>query len=132
MKLPVLLSALALFVGLSACTTTKDPAMDRRVGEQWLAPHNQAPGINLSGRWHSDELGNAAFVQGHARINGQLAQYTVYGRASGTKAYLLLSDGTRNYSAILSMANKNEMTGFYSTSVPFNPANQKVLHFRHL
>ncbi|MEO8205083.1 MAG: hypothetical protein ABI615_02805 [Chthoniobacterales bacterium] len=129
MKFPALLAVLPLT--LSACSAPQHTSGSRQAGEQWLFTKTQAPAINLTGKWRSPEFGYAAFVQGDARINGQLDKYTAYGRASGSKAYLLLSDGAQNYyTAILSMPNKNEMTGFYSTSVPFDPANQKAVHFR--
>ncbi|MEO6845948.1 MAG: hypothetical protein ABI443_01430 [Chthoniobacterales bacterium] len=131
MKAPLLLCATVLLACLTACNSPQRYTRNRQAGEQWLSGKTGTARINLTGAWHSDDWGNAIFVQGQNRVNGQISSYTAYGRVSGSKAYILISQhGWIYYTAELSMPNKNELTGSYSKSVGFQSLRQKVIHFR--
>lgn len=121
---------IATLLAFSACNSPGRYDRNQKAGEQWLAQHTETATINLTGGWNVPDWGKADIVQGGNRINGQLDKYTIYGRASGNKAYLLISEGGWTYyTAIVSMEGKGVLMGYYSKSVPFDSSKQQLIRF---
>ena len=131
MRIPAIAS-LVLTLFLVSCVSQRYAANknSQAAAQQWLAAQNQDPAVNITGRWHSTNWKFAAFVQGDRRINGQVGTYTAYGKASGSRVYLVLSEGGLvKDSLILTMPSSSTLTGYYSPSVPFDRSNQTPVTF---
>jgi hypothetical protein len=129
MMLALLCGALIFLPG---CNTKERYAKNRAAGEAWLAEHKANAGINVAGRWHSDDWGGAEFVQRGRNVTGTLGEFQVQGVVSGSKAYLTISErGWIYYTAILERSGTS-LTGFYSYSVPFTFRDQRSIVLRRL
>lgn len=127
----LLLALMGLF--LIGCNTTEKYAANNAAGQRWLDEHRGGAGISVSGTWHSDEWGGGKLVQEGRTVNGTLGNYSVRGVISGQRAYLLLqSGGWIYYTAVLAKPSANELSGFYSYTVPFSLADQQELELRRI
>jgi len=114
--------AIALFSGCSAIREVNAGRYNEntKAGESWLSDQFDPAGVNVAGGWKSSDWGNAVLTQDGRTIGGRLGDYDVKGVASGSRAYLLLSEGGWNYySAVLERPLPNVLTGNFSRSIPF-------------
>lgn len=132
MKTLCLFAAVAA-LALAGCSTKEKYAANNAAGWGWLQNQSNSPQIDVVGIWQSDVWGGAQLTQSGRSISGSMGNYTVRGRVSGARAYLLLeSGGWVYYTAVLARPNPSTLTGWYSSSVPFSVGDQQSLEFRRV
>lgn len=120
-------------LGLVGCNTTEKYAANNAAGQRWLDEHGRSASINLGGAWYSEVWGGARFTQSGRTVTGSLGNYNVRGVVSGGQAYLVVhSGGWVYYTAVLAKPSANQLSGFYSGSVPFSPADQEGLELKRV
>lgn len=94
--------ALALGAGCRA------PGLDPTIATTWLDGKKDVPALDVSGAWESTAnylaggWGSGVWIQKGAQVTGTLGPYTIEGRVSGKKLYLLiLTDGRVHYTAVI-------------------------------
>ena len=126
--LALALVAIAVFTG---CTKEKYAA-NNAAGADWLEANRGSASTSVAGTWESigDSWGSIRLMQSGSNISGAIGSYSVKGVMRGSRAYLLLaSNGWNYYTAILTRSG-DALVGFYSSSVPFSPADQAAMTLR--
>lgn len=122
---------LAAALALAGCNTKEKYAANNAAGWAWLQSQARTPEIDVVGVWQSDVWGGAQLTQNGRSISGTMGNYTVRGRVSGPRAYLLLeSGGWIHYTAVLARPSSSTLTGWYSSSVPYHVGDRQALEFR--
>lgn len=130
-KFLVLSLAAITLIGFTSCKTAERYQRNNEAGEQWLAQHTASPRLNIAGNWQADDWGSATFYQSGRQITGTLGGFQVEGVVSGPRAYLLISEGGWiYYTMILGSPGSGRLSGYFSYSVPFSTADQRVVLMR--
>lgn len=89
-------------------------------GDLWLSDQMEAAQIDVTGTYRASGWGKTLLVQNGREVRGHLGDYPVTGVVSGTKVYLLISEGGwYYYSAVLEMPREGLLVGYYSRSIPY-------------
>jgi len=118
-------AALWIFSTLAGCsfvTEFNDERYNRnnKAGDNWLSDQTNSAGINIAGKWASNDWGQATFTQSGRNIAGTIGSYSVHGVASGDCAYLLIAEGEWYcYSAVLELQRPGLLTGRFSRAIPY-------------
>jgi hypothetical protein len=132
MKLAGLLSLLLIIAVLAGCNLKEKYARNNLAADQWLQANIGSSSINVTGAWEAEESGWGAihFEQSGSRVSGAMGNYSARGVVRGPRLFLALSsDGYVYYTAVLNKQGET-LNGFYSSSVPFTPADQAVVTLR--
>lgn len=122
-----------VMLALVGCNTSQKYAANNAAAQRWLDEHGRAASIGVSGTWYSDEWGGARLSQSGRTVTGSMGNYSVRGVISGPHAYLLLhSNGWVYYTAIIGRPSHDVLSGFYSSSVPFDVMDQRPLELRRV
>jgi hypothetical protein len=118
------LRATVLVAPLSSCTWLKaNGAKNEAASAVYLSRKKTAfPRMNVEGLWYSPQWGMVVFNQEPGgRLSGIFRDYYVVNRAvSGKSAFLtLIEDDWVEDTVELQRRRREELTGFYSPSVPF-------------
>ncbi len=109
-------------LALGGCHTAEKYAQNNGATAQWLDANAGTPSVNVSGRWQSDDWGDADFRQKGNRVTGILGKYPVGGVVRNDKVFLAITEnGWTYYTAVLE-ANPftNTLDGNYSEEVPYS------------
>jgi hypothetical protein len=117
-------------VALTGCEIFRDISSERysrnnSKGSGWLSDQMLPPEADVSGTWQSADWGKSFLSQNGRTVRGYIGDYQVEGVVSGTKAYLVLSQGSwQYYSVILERPAPNLLIGYYSRSIPYQSNNR--------
>lgn len=117
-------------VTLTGCEIFRDISSERysrnnSKGEAWLSDQLLPAEADFSGTWQSADWGKSFLAQNGRTVRGYLGDYQAEGVVSGTKAYLVLSQGAwQYYSVILERPGPNMLVGYYSRSIPYQTNNR--------
>lgn len=128
----LLLVAVCL-LALPACKTAQKYEQNRLAGDQWLSDKTRPASANISGNWYADDWGGGTLTQQGRNITGVLGQFDVKGVMSGSKVYLLISEGGWiYYTAVLDRTSAKRLNGFYSYTLPFSIRDQRSMEMQKL
>lgn len=129
------LALTAIFTLLPACSTAEKYAANQAATKNWLDSKAGSAGVRVGGLWETVEYGwggPGRFEQRGNRITGALGNYTVNGVINGSTVYLaFVSSGWTYYTGVLKMRD-GMLGGYYSSSIPFSPADQGSLNLRRI
>lgn len=122
--LAVTLSAIVLMTSFSSCTWLKEKyARNEQASVAYLSDKKTAPArMNIEGVWFSPQWGMVILNQERGgKLSGIFQDhYVVNGIVSGKEAFItLIDDDWVEYTVELRRKNWEELTGYYSPSVPF-------------
>lgn len=121
----LLLGALIAAV-LPGCNLAERYHENNAATAQWIDANAGIPKINVSGKWHSDDWGDAILTQKGNRVTGHIGNYPVGGSVKGSTVFLALTDdGWTYYTAIAEMTWQKNLEGSYCDSVPFEPEGRE-------
>jgi hypothetical protein len=126
--LAITLSAVVLMTSFSSCTWLKEKyAKNERASAAYLSENKTAPStMNIEGVWYSPQWGVVVLNQERGgKLSGIFQDYyAVNGVISGREAFITLTDDDWvEYTVQLKRKNWEELTGFYSPSVPFSDSD---------
>ena len=114
-----------LMIALPGCNLAERYHENNAATAQWIAANAGTPSINISGKWHSDDWGDAVLTQKGNRVTGYIGKYPVGGSIKGNTVFLALTDdGWTYYTAIVELTWQKNLEGSYSDSVPFAPEDR--------
>ncbi len=134
MKLVGILSLVLIGAVLAGCNLKEKYARNNLAADQWLQANIGSSGLNVTGAWEAEESGwgDVRFEQSGSQVNGAMGNYSARGVVRGPRLFLALSSGGYvYYTAVLTMRGET-LSGFYSSSVPFDPADQAVVTLRRI
>jgi hypothetical protein len=114
--------ALLTFAGCNAIQDFNNTRYDRNneAGDVWLSDQMEPAAIEVSGTYRAEGWGKSYLSQTGRDVRGHLGDYPVRGVVSGSKLYLLVSEGGwYYYSAVLELVRPGLLVGSYSRSVPY-------------
>jgi hypothetical protein len=122
--LAITLSAIVLMTSFSSCTWLKEKyARNEQASVAYLSDKKTAPArMNIEGVWFSPQWGMVILNQERdGKLSGIFQDhYVVNGIVSGKEAFItLIDDDWVEYTVELRRKNWEELTGYYSPSVPF-------------
>lgn len=124
----------AILVGLPGCNLQEKYARNNRAADQWLQANQGAANINVGGAWEAWESGwgDIRFEQAGSTVNGAMGNYSVRGFVRGSRVFLALSSGGYVHYTVVLRKSRDMLSGFYSPSVPFSPADQAAVTLRRI
>jgi hypothetical protein len=134
MKLGSILIAAVLFGALTGCNLKQKYARNNLAADQWLQANVGQAGVNVQGAWEAWESGwgDIRFEQLGSSVNGAMGNYSVRGAVRGSRVFLALSSGGYVYYTVVLTKSGDQLSGFYSGSVPFDPADQAAVTLRRI
>ncbi len=120
--LPVLVLLVSAFA-FSGCNEEKY-AKNQSSKTAWLSSVSGKATTDVSGMWQSSDWGTGQLSQSGNKITGNLGSYTVEGKLNGRSVYLALNSGGWTYYTARLRKNGDNLSGSYSSSVPFSSADQ--------
>jgi hypothetical protein len=135
--LAITLGAVVLMTSFSSCTWLKEKyAKNERASVAYLSQKRTAPPkMNIEGVWYSPQWGVVVLNQEPGgKLEGIFQDYyTVNGVVSGKEAFItLIDDDWVEYTVELRRKNHEELTGFYSPSVPFSEKDATELVLKRI
>ena len=134
MKLgPILI--VAVFLGaLTGCNLKQKYARNNLAADQWLQANVGQAGVNVQGAWEAWESGwgDIRFEQLGSSVNGAMGNYSVRGGVRGSRVFLALTSGGYVYYTVVLTKSGDQLSGFYSGSVPFDPGDQAAVTLRRI
>ncbi len=127
------LGAVILVATLSSCELVRlkeKYASNEAAAQAFLSDKAGAPATNIEGLWYSPEWGIVLFNQdSKGNLTGIFSNHLhVKGVVNGRSAYLVLTDDAwHEYTVQLRRKSREVLAGYYSSSIPFNPADQHAL-----
>ena len=134
MKLAGILSLALIGVALAGCNRRRRYARNNLAADQWLQANSGPSGLNVAGAWEAEESGWGAvrFEQSGSRVSGAMGNYSARGVVRGPRLFLALNSGGYVYYTAVLPKRGETFNGFYSSSVPFSPADQAVVTMRRI
>jgi hypothetical protein len=134
MKLSRVLTALLIIGGLAGCNLKEKYARNNFAADQWLQANVGSAGVNVQGAWEARESGwgDIRFEQLGSSVNGAMGNYSARGVVRGSRVFLALSSGGYVYYTVVLTKSGDMLSGFYSASVPFDPADQAAVTLRRI
>ena len=134
MKVPGIFSLILIGAVLAACNLREKYARNNLAADQWLQANIGSSNLNVTGAWEAEESGWGAtrFEQSGSRVNGAMGNYSARGVVRGPRLFLALSSGDYVYYTAVLMKRDELLSGFYSSSAPFSPADQAVVTLRRV
>jgi hypothetical protein len=134
MKLAGILSLVLLGAVLAGCNLKEKYARNNLAADQWLQANIGSSGLKVTGAWEAEESGwgSIRFEQRGSRVDGTMGNYSARGVLRGSRLFLALSSGGYVYYTAVLVKRDETLTGFYSSSVPFSPADQAVVTLRRI
>ena len=134
MKLASILSLVLFVAVLAGCNLKEKYARNNLAADQWLQANIGSSGLNVTGAWEAEESGWGAirFEQSGSRVDGAMGNYSARGVVRGSRLFLALSSGGYVYYTAVLTRRGETLSGFYSSSVPFSPADQAVVTLRRI
>ena len=129
-----ILSLVLIGAVLAGCNLKEKYARNNLAADQWLQANIGSSGLNVTGAWEAEESGwgDVRFEQSGSQVNGAMGNYSARGVVRGPRLFLALSSGGYvYYTAVLTMRGET-LSGFYSSSVPFDLADQAVVTLRRI
>jgi hypothetical protein len=129
-KIGLAVLALVLSVAFTGCGILDEISNERysrnnSKGTAWLSDQQLPAETDVSGTWQSRDWGKCFLAQTGRKVRGYIGDYQVEGVVSGTRAYLVLSQGSwQYYSAVLERPAPNLLIGYYSRSIPYQSGNR--------
>ena len=123
----------AWLLSLAGCETQQSLAKNQSSAQEWLNLQTASAGIQVSGKWFSDDWGTATLKQSGRQVTGTIDTYEVKGVVSGNKAYLTTWDSGKCYYAIvLGKTSANRLAGSYTDGPVFlqDPKEQRPIELR--
>jgi hypothetical protein len=121
----ILLLGVLIMLALPGCNLAERYQQNNAATAQWINANAGIPAINISGKWHSGDWGDAVLMQKGNRITGYIGKYPVGGSVKGNAAFLALTeDGWTYYTAVVELTWQKNLEGSYSDSVPFAPEDR--------
>ncbi len=122
--LAITLSAVVLMISFGSCTWLQEKyAKNESASVAYLTDKKTVPAkMNIEGLWYSPQWGAVVLNQEpDGRLSGAFQDYyAVNGVVSGKEAFIALTDDDWvEYTVELRRKSREELTGFYSPSVPF-------------
>jgi hypothetical protein len=119
---------------LGGCNLKEKYARNNPAADQWLQANIGSSGLNVTGAWEAEESGWGAirFEQSGSRVSGAMGRYSARGVVRGPRLFLALSSGGYVYYTAILANGGDILSGFYSSSVPFSPADQAVVALRRI
>ncbi len=133
MKFTGILTVALICAALAGCNQKEKCARNNLAADQWLQANIGASGLNVTGP-EAEESGWGAihFEQMGSRVNGAMGNYSARGVLRGPRLFLALSSGGYVYYDAVLTRRGETLSGFYSSSVPFSPADQAVITLRRI
>ena len=124
----------AILLGLAGCNLKEKYARNNLAADQWLQANVGQAGVNVQGAWEAWESGwgDIRFEQLGSSVNGAMGNYSVRGAVRGSRVFLALSSGGYVYYTVVLAKSGDQLSGFYSGSVPFDPADQAAVTLRRI
>ena len=134
MKPGSILIAAVLLGALTGCNLKQKYARNNLAADQWLQANVGQAGVNVQGAWEAWESGwgDIRFEQLGSSVNGAMGNYSVRGAVRGSRLFLALSSGGYVYYTVVLTKSGDQLSGFYSGSVPFDPADQAAVTLRRI
>ncbi|HET7238886.1 MAG TPA: hypothetical protein VFI76_07655 [Terrimicrobiaceae bacterium] len=134
MKLGSILATAVLLGGLAGCNLKEKYARNNLAADQWLQANVGPAGVNVQGAWEAWESGwgDIRFEQQGSSVNGAMGNYSARGVVRGSRVFFALSSGGYVYYTVVLTKSGDMLSGFYSGSVPFNPADQAAVTLRRI
>jgi hypothetical protein len=134
MKIGWVLSLVVVVGGLAGCNLKEKYARNNLAADQWLQANRGGANVNVEGAWEAWESGwgDIRFEQAGSAVNGAMGNYSVRGVVRGSRVFLALSSGGYVYYTVVLKKSGDMLSGFYSPSVPFNPADQAAVTLRRI
>lgn len=134
MKLAWILAAAMVIGGLAGCNLKEKYARNNLAADQWLQANVGSVGVNIGGAWEAWESGwgDVRFEQVGSSVNGAMGNYSARGVVRGSRVFLALSSGGYVYYTVILTKSGDQLSGFYSGSVPFNPGDQAAVTLRRI
>jgi hypothetical protein len=135
--LATILSAFGLMVSFSSCGWLKEKyAKNERASVAYLSEKKSAPArTNIEGVWYAPEWGIVVLNQERdGKLTGIFQEfYVVNGVVSGNSAFItLIDEHWVAYTVELKRKNRGELTGFYSSSVPFSEKDAREIVLKRI
>ena len=133
MKAFLAIVVVAASVALTGCEILSDFTSERysrnnSKGSAWLSDQQFPAEVDVSGTWQSQDWGKCFFAQSGRNVRGYMGDYQAEGVVSGTKAYIVLSQGSwQYYSVIVERPAPALLIGYYSRSIPYQSNNRSDL-----
>ena len=133
MKAVLAIVVIALSVALTGCEVFRDITSERysrnnSKGAAWLSDQQFPAEADVCGTWQSRDWGKCFLAQTGRNVRGYIGDYQAEGVVSGTKAYLVLSQGSwQYYSVVLERPAPALLIGYYSRSIPYQSNNRNDL-----
>jgi hypothetical protein len=134
MRIGWLFSLVVVLGGLAGCNLKEKYARNNFAADQWLQANRGAATVNVQGAWEAMESGwgSIRFEQAGSTVHGAMGNYAARGIMRGSQVFLALSSGGFvHYTAVLKKG-RDTLSGFYSSSVPFNPGDQAAVTLRRI
>jgi hypothetical protein len=134
MKIGWVLALVMIAVGLAGCNLKEKYARNNLAADRWLQANTGAPNISIAGAWEAAESGwgDIRFEQAGSSVNGAMGNYSARGVVRGSQVFLALTSRGYVYYTVSLRKNGDMLTGFYSSSVPFNSADQSTVTLRRI
>jgi len=135
--LAITLSAVVLMASFSSCSWLKEKyAKNERASVAYISEKKSAPArMNIEGVWYSPQWNVVVLNQERGgKLSGIFQDYyVVNGVVSGKQAFItLIDDDWVEYTVELRRKNWEELTGFYSPSVPFSETDAHELVLKRI
>jgi hypothetical protein len=135
--LATILSAFVFMVSFSSCAWLKEKyAKNERASVAYLSEKKSAPArTNIEGVWYAPEWGIVVLNQERdGTLSGIFQEYyVVNGVVSGNSAFItLIDEHWVAYTVELERKNRGELTGFYSSSVPFSEKDAREIVLKRI
>jgi hypothetical protein len=129
MKIGWFLTLGVVIGGLAGCNLKEKYARNNFAADQWLQASRGAATVSVRGAWEAWESGwgDIRFEQAGSTVNGAMGNYSARGVVRDSQVFLALSSGGYVYYTVVLRKSGDMLSGFYSSSVPFNPADQAAV-----
>jgi hypothetical protein len=123
-----------LFAGLAGCNLKEKYARNNAAADQWLQANIGAASVSVDGAWEAWESGwgEIRFQQAGSSVTGAMGSYSARGVVRGSRVFLALSSGGYVYYTVVLKKSGDMLSGFYSSSVLFSPADQAAVTLRRI